>query len=221
MMRERLPGIVLRSEPSGAYQDSLNKCHCVRTSMQKETVRESKLASAGRVMAVDAVAFRDDVNMSMDEYQYLSALHAASNRSRSAGARQLLNWLPYLWSRPALLGKLLVALWTDCEAPERVIYPRVWVAMFRHAGIVGDARSTAPSEPLTIYRGCTADGLRAMGWTTDVKMARTFAAERHGTTARVYRAEISKVGVLALLDQGNENEVIIDPAYLGDVEVVA
>jgi hypothetical protein len=119
-----------------------------------------------------------------------------------------------------LLGKLLVALWRDCEAPERVIYPRVWVAMFRHAGFVSDARSAVLSEPLTIFRGCSADRLGAMEWTTDVQRARTFAAEQNGKAASVYRAKISTAGVLALLDEGNENEVIIDPIYLGDVEEI-
>ena len=77
-------------------------------------------------------------------------------------------------------------------------------------------------EKLTIYRGVTeynGKNIRALSWTTNYDTAKWFAG-RYGEKGKVYQAEIDKKHILACIDQRGESEIIVEPKYLKDIELV-
>lgn len=88
-------------------------------------------------------------------------------------------------------------------------------AMFRHAGFVtDDAEIEQPTEPLTIYRGCTLTRIDGMSWTLDQEKARWFASRfpaLYGETMAVATIEMNPDRILGIATGRNESEVIIDP----------
>lgn len=77
-------------------------------------------------------------------------------------------------------------------------------------------------EKLTIYRGVTeynGKNIRALSWTTNYDTAKWFAG-RYGEKGKVYQAEIDKKHILACIDQRGESEIIVEPKYLKDIEMV-
>ncbi len=77
-------------------------------------------------------------------------------------------------------------------------------------------------EKLTIYRGVTeynGKNIRALSWTTNYDTAKWFTG-RYGEKGKVYQAEIDKKHILAYIDQRGESEIIVEPKYLKDIEMV-
>lgn len=77
-------------------------------------------------------------------------------------------------------------------------------------------------EILTVYRGVTGyngKNIRALSWTTSYKTAKWFAG-RFEEQGKIYQAEIDKKHILAYIDQRGESEVIVEPKYLKNVEIV-
>jgi len=109
--------------------------------------------------------------------------------------------------------------WSDPEYPERSVEPDLWVKFFRTAGYTYDGqRATPPTEPITVYRGCTPDGRKGMAWTSDIEIARRFA---HGQLrgrplGHVYVFEAPPEAMLAFIHENGreESEYVIDNAYL-------
>lgn len=76
------------------------------------------------------------------------------------------------------------------------------------------------SDPLTIYRGVTshnADTVEALSWSLSRNTADWFA-HRFGEEGRVFEAKIDKENVLALFSVRGEQEVIVDPKHLYDIQ---
>src|SRR5258705_3184552 len=66
--------------------------------------------------------------------------------------------------------------WSSAEYPERSEEPYIWAELFRLAGYTHDGQpAVPPTEPLTVYRGCTPEGRKGMSWTSDLAIARRFA----------------------------------------------
>lgn len=77
-------------------------------------------------------------------------------------------------------------------------------------------------EKLTIYRGVTeynGENIRALSWTTNYDTGKWFAG-RYGEKGKVYQADIDKKHILACIDQRGESEIIVEPKYLKDIEMV-
>jgi hypothetical protein len=55
--------------------------------------------------------------------------------------------------------------------PASVLGAREWLEMFQGAGFVSDDESTAPEEPVTVYRGALKRHMRGFSWTSDIEMA--------------------------------------------------
>lgn len=75
-------------------------------------------------------------------------------------------------------------------------------------------------NPVTVYRGVTpynAKSVRAMSWTLDYEKALWFA-KRFDSDGAVYTAEIEKSHILALFDGRDESEIVVEPAYLFNIE---
>ena len=74
-------------------------------------------------------------------------------------------------------------------------------------------------DTLTIYRGVTshnAKNIKALSWTLDRDKAEWFA-HRFGEDGTVYEAEIDKKHILAFFTSRNEAEVVVNPAYLQNI----
>ena len=77
-------------------------------------------------------------------------------------------------------------------------------------------------ERVTVYRGVTGyngKNIRALSWTMSCKTAKWFAG-RFKEQGKIYQAEIDKKHILAYIDQRGESELIVDPKYLKNVEMV-
>lgn len=77
-------------------------------------------------------------------------------------------------------------------------------------------------EKLTIYRGVTeynSKNIRALSWTTNYDTAKWFAG-RYDEKGKVYQAEIDKKHILACTDKRGESEIIVEPKYLKNIEMV-
>ncbi|QOG05138.1 hypothetical protein IGS74_10780 [Aureimonas sp. OT7] len=82
-----------------------------------------------------------------------------------------------------------------------------------------DGRSFFDSLPdlITIYRGCSRPRVRGLSWTTDQRVARTFARGHRGIRVPapvIVTARIPKVAIFAVITDRDESELIIDPIRL-------
>jgi len=114
--------------------------------------------------------------------------------------------------------------WSVAEHPERGMEACLWVKLFRSAGYTHDGLPAAPpTQPITVYRGCTPDGLKGMSWTSDLAVARTFAHGRLRGRAlgRVYALDIAPDKLLAYIHETgrNESEYVIDMTLVLDGQV--
>ncbi len=111
--------------------------------------------------------------------------------------------------------------WSLPEYPERCMEPVIWVELFRTAGYTHDGLpATPPTEPITVYRGCTPDGRAGMAWTSDLAMARRFAHDqlRRRPVGHVYAFDAPPIALLAYIHETGrqESEYVIDRAFLDD-----
>jgi hypothetical protein len=131
-----------------------------------------------------------------------------------------------------MLRDALPNVWTT-----QTNHPSMWaetaalVRLFRRAGFVSDFKEVpAPTEVLTVYRGVAVpseETVRGMSWTAEPSTAEWFA-HRHDDAAElvaipgykptVFRAMISPEGVLARFFQQGEDEVLVDPTLLQDLQ---
>lgn len=77
-------------------------------------------------------------------------------------------------------------------------------------------------EKLTIYRGVTEyneKNVRVLSWTTNYDTAKWFAG-RSDEKGKVYQADIDKKHILACIDKRGESEIIVEPKYLKNIEMV-
>jgi hypothetical protein len=113
--------------------------------------------------------------------------------------------------------------WSSPEYPERCFEPDrwIWVKLFRTAGYTHDGQpATPPTEPITVYRGCTPEGRGGMAWTSDLAMARRFAHDRlrGRPVGQVYAFDAPPEALLAYIHETGrqESEYVIDNAFLED-----
>lgn len=118
--------------------------------------------------------------------------------------------------------QIVVKVWETAEWPEDELTREEWLALFNAS------HYEKPAETLTIYRGCTPERIHRMAWTTNLEKARWFATREllWAPEAAVFRAVIPPEGVLCMVDlevDGNgrsENEIVVDPSFLGEIEQV-
>lgn len=87
-----------------------------------------------------------------------------------------------------------------------------------------DVFKKLPSE-ITIYRGVSSynqKSVRVFSWTLNEEKAAWFARRlgRSGQSGTVYRAKIKKENVFAYFDGRDEQEIVVNPYKLEDIEVI-
>jgi hypothetical protein len=141
---------------------------------------------------------------------------------RNAGPALMFDWYAGLFGpRPTddQLRDVLAEVWEMTEWPSQAMPRRAWIAFFRRAGFCSSPPGLpAPSEPLTVYRGCTAGRRRGMAWTTDLDQARWFARRWLHLDSSVPASEVVTMDVppglvLARCEgrgEGSEAEIVVD-----------
>lgn len=123
------------------------------------------------------------------------------------------------------LRSLLEAFWSDMESPAYVYGCGTVVRWFRRAGFVSDDPAVQrPTEPITVWRGTqtcrSADG-RGVSWTTDRDKARWFAARfAIDEPGWVWEATVPPSGVLGMFTDRGEEEVVVSPWCIRDLNLV-
>jgi hypothetical protein len=118
--------------------------------------------------------------------------------------------------------RVVAGAWSSAEYPERCLEPPdIWAELFRTAGYTHDGQpATPPTEPITVYRGCTPDGREGISWTSDLAVARSFAHDqlRGRAVGHVYAFDAPPDALLAYIHETGrqESEYVIDNAFLKD-----
>jgi hypothetical protein len=178
-----------------------------------------------------------DVAKLVAEERFRKALYRMDGNDRPA---YLGEWYANCLLSTRQLRELIGEAWDSADYPEQALGKETWIEMFRECGIVHTKgkRRKPPTKPLDIYRGAVWNRRRGMSWTTDRAQAQKFAERcsliaahaypRHGmaisrlgipypkelTRGMVFSASIAPEYVLAMFDDRNEAEVVIDPAGL-------
>ncbi len=125
-------------------------------------------------------------------------------------------------------AEMLCAAWITSENPNSDVNvsQSELLQMFRSADkfllMTAEERKRLDEldNPVTVYRGVTpynAKSVRALSWTLDYEKALWFA-KRFDSDGTVYTAEIEKSNILALFDGRDESEIVVEPAYLLNIE---
>lgn len=112
---------------------------------------------------------------------------------------------------------LVLDAWSHPEWPEAVLGTTRWVALFRSVGFASRPPRPAPTDGLQVFRGASWGRRRGMAWTTDRAVAQRFADRwsASGTSAgTVFAWWAPSRAVLAMIDDRNEAEVVVDPDLL-------
>ena len=79
------------------------------------------------------------------------------------------------------------------------------------------------SDKIIVYRGISdrkRDKINYMSWSYSYEQAEWFA-KRYNENSVVYKAEIDKKYIFALTNRRQEAEIILDPNYLSNIQVIA
>lgn len=160
---------------------------------------------------------REEGAVSFEQVNIEEATQELLTVGRNEGPPLLRTWWECNLLTRRTLRELVPLVWSVAEWPIKSIGERAWVSMFKEAGFVSDTPSeTQPASPLTIYRGAPRwKGPRGMSWSLDVERARFFARRiAILEPANVYRATVPPGAVLAILNDRNEQEVVVNPNML-------
>lgn len=141
------------------------------------------------------------------------------------------------------LRELLPDAWSLANAPLAYVDSESLVTVFEMAGFISDEDGgEKPTEPLTVYRGAHPSFRDGLAWTTSEERAWFFACNYPDTLRtrmwidhqvsgspapalgnpdegfHVYRATVLPWGVLARFDGRKEEEVVVNPDALHDIE---
>lgn len=123
---------------------------------------------------------------------------------------------------PALLPVAIRWVWQPSwSAGDRD--PAERVALLRTTGFLCDWPGIeAPTSPLTVYRGCTLNGVRGIYWSTSLAVASAYA-ERSLVMGRgaivIATATVGPDDVLAIFNHHDAPEVVVDPSGLRDLAI--
>jgi hypothetical protein len=139
-------------------------------------------------------------------------------------------WLSMVITRSPRERISLYLDWANCcDAPWW--YRGDFVEMLRDALRQVPLREVLPLEErawfdamgpsIQVFRGCEAGRVRGLSWTTDIQVARGFAAGKRCVNAdpTIASALIPNEHVLALFLNRQENEVVVDPRRLRQLKV--
>ena len=101
--------------------------------------------------------------------------------------------------------ELLLYLYQDCRSPEHA------KRMNQFYEKVGER------DWITVYRGCTEEGIEAYSWTFDKRVAEKFALRSDGD---VYQVSLLKEHVLDYFEHRKEEEVLVSKDHIENVQKI-
>lgn len=119
---------------------------------------------------------------------------------------------------------LVLDAWSHPEWPEAVFGTTRWVALFRSVGFASRPPRPEPTDGLQVFRGASWERRRGMAWTTDRAVAQRFADRWTASGAgagRVFARWAPVPAILAMIDDRNEAEVVVDPDLLLPIRPMA
>lgn len=120
-------------------------------------------------------------------------------------------------------AEMLADVWRDTEFPMRHHDLEELLEIYRDVGFHHDYEEEEPdlSGPVQIFRGvANEEDWEGMSWTTSRKVALKFAKRwSHYGPGFVFSAVVHPDDILALYRGRGEDEVIVDPAQLEQVEI--
>lgn len=111
----------------------------------------------------------------------------------------------------------LASAWSAAELPEDSIDNFWWIAEFRSAGFAVDGElADVPTGGMKLYRGCTETTVCRMAWSSDIDVAKFFAARHvaNGRRAGVWSVEAQPDLLLANINDREEAEWLLDSEKL-------
>lgn len=180
-----------------------------RQDVTLQEMRELSLATGKRVLAVALDHGRRGLLTADD----LSAVCGTAGRVYAPWLTDLLQAAGLLEPQAVTAG--VPAAWSVCEFPEfgSAVGRRRWLGMFAAAGFTVDGEpADRPHGTVTLYRGATHARRRGMSWSSDLDVARHFAggALPGRMPGQVYRLEAPWSAVLAVINDRNEGEHVVD-----------
>jgi len=147
---------------------------------------------------------------------------------RALDVEGTLSWFAEWWDsvEPSDLQRrvMLLVVWGGTLNPHVHLQIDLWVERFRRVGFISDAPGQdPPTSDLAVFRGAPRGSEGGMSWTTSARIAGLFAkkyTEYEDAPGLVWSATISPGAVLALIDQREEEEVVVDPAGLRNLELL-
>jgi hypothetical protein len=115
------------------------------------------------------------------------------------------------------LRAFLLDAWSGAEYPCRRLPRGVWLDWFARTGFLSDTDTPAPSKPLKVWRS-QVGRVFGLAWTLDVEKAQWFHDRNveRGFDSRLLCRSVDPSGVLALINDGQEREVVAHPRSLAD-----
>jgi hypothetical protein len=116
------------------------------------------------------------------------------------------------------LRSLLPGVWKGVEFPMRSLKRAEWLELFEAADFVSEPTALQrPAEALEVYRGANPAHARGLAWTVDRKRALAFATQWPATSGRaaaVYSVEAPPEAVLAIIQVGKTQDVVVHPSRI-------
>jgi hypothetical protein len=122
--------------------------------------------------------------------------------------------------------RIVVGLWVLLgPRPTQALSVDAWRELFAVVGPCIDEDPWQRPDSLVIYRGCADEEAARTGWhwTVEPAVARVHAEGMTQTSARkhsdprIFTTTAPPEALLARLDSNGENEIVVDPALLGEV----
>lgn len=141
-----------------------------------------------------------------------------------------LTYLASWWKRRKIareeLADLLEWAWVDAELPSQ--FGWMPLTLFRATGFISDMDGKdseldflLPKQECVIYRGAAAEMRDGLSWTKSAQKAAWFA-QRFSVVygGRVWRATVTPDRILGIFLGRGEEEVVVDPRKLKDIEEI-
>lgn len=124
------------------------------------------------------------------------------------------------------LAQLLSRWWTHGGYAHAIGWDAEdWIEMFEYADqfLTDTPGQDPPSEPIEVWRGGAPGAALGMSWTTSQDVGEFFAKRNVWRTghAELWRSIVSPEFVLGMFSGRNEHEILVNPAGLREVELIA
>ncbi|MPY73091.1 MAG: hypothetical protein GEU87_02420 [Alphaproteobacteria bacterium] len=132
---------------------------------------------------------------------------------------------------PHIFWPVFCEVWSTCDNNWMFHDNLLRRLRYRHARtpsyayLPDDKRAFFDALPdiVTVYRGCSANRVKRISWTTDLAVATGFAQGHRWIPVHdpvIAKSTIPKASIFMMMSDRDEKEIVLDPAQLGDIGIV-